>query len=127
MPRPEPIKMGPSEIALKDRIRRLRRKGIFPGRMPPETLRESHAREIIARKFILPELKKAFLSRVKSVAIIGSAQLGVRKASKKRKGSDLDILVVLERQTYRAYDPELGMPIAEPLKQISEKAYRLFG
>jgi len=76
---------------LKQRVETIR------ARPRPEPLNESHARELIARKLVLPAAKRLFRGNLFAVAIIGSAQVGLRKASRARPESDLDIVIVTRR------------------------------
>jgi len=59
-----------------------------------ERMHESLARELIARKLILPELKYFFGNNLGALLLIGSSQLGVRQASRYRVGSDLDLVCI---------------------------------
>lgn len=108
-----------------ERLKRLRETGLRARReiFSHENFRESHARELIARTVILPQLKAHFGGRLKAVLLVGSSQLGVRKASLKRQKSDIDVVVAVSRN-----NPHLGM--YEPLlicRELSEEVERMAG
>lgn len=84
--------------ALSVRVERLRKRGLcsMRGRLLPESLRESHAREFIARSWIVPAVRKVLGNDLRAVLLTGSTQISVRKGTKRRKESDLDIIVVVK-------------------------------
>jgi len=90
-------------------------------RKVPETLRESHAREFVARTVILRNAKKYFGKKLKAVLIYGSAQRGVRKASFYDPRSDLDIRFVVEPSVYSR---RLMAPYKDFLEDIQVAALR---
>lgn len=83
--------------AMNLHIERLRKKGLrsMRGKIIPETLRESHAREFAVRSWIVPSFRSSIGPGLKAIILPGSVQLGIRKASKKRQGSDIDVSIIV--------------------------------
>ena len=96
---------------LRKRVKEIRGK---PG---PKTLNESRARELVARKVVLPLLKKAFGEDLAVVLITGSAQEGVRRAV---SCSDLDV-------AFFVHGPSVGEGKIAALSSHVEKAVSKFG
>ena len=84
--------------AVEQRVRKLRQRTRFLGKscFSRETLNESHARELVVRKLFLPRLKDVLGPRLKAVLIVGSSQIGIRKATSKNPKSDIDVIAVVE-------------------------------
>ncbi|MCX6800887.1 MAG: hypothetical protein NTZ73_01745 [Candidatus Diapherotrites archaeon] len=92
-------------------------------------MNESHARELIARKIVLPAARKALGRHLKAVLIFGSAQQGVREsvlghrkylnerpALAIPKKSDLDILLISTKAPDReSYQTMAGLSSMVPI------------
>lgn len=105
-----------------ERIKGIRAKGILQRHVLNENLRESHARELITRAVILPQLKASFGRGLKAVLLTGSSQLGVRKASMAREKSDIDVVVAVSRQSPLDTIDEFVSPcneLAEAIRKIA--------
>ncbi len=116
----------PIEVSRKilERLKRLRETGLRVRRenFPHENLRESHARELITRAVILPQLKASFGRRLKAVLLTGSSQLGVRKASMAHEKSDIDVVVAVSRQSALDIINDFVSPcdkLAEAIREIA--------
>jgi len=97
--------------AVKARIRDIRRRPYLH-----EPLKESHAREMFARKVALPLAKRVWGKRLKAVLLVGSAQPGTRKATLKRKYSDLDLIFVVNRYRHMSRTKGAGAYVADRLR-----------
>lgn len=83
---------------IKEKFLRIRANGVR--RNLSAIHRESLAREFLARSVVVPELKKIFPKGLKAIILPGSAQVGVRKSNTQRRGSDIDITVVVAMDTF---------------------------
>jgi hypothetical protein len=78
-------------------VGKLRRDGLSClGDRNTNLIRESIAREGIARAVILPKAKEVFGSDLRAFLLFGSAQLGVRKSISK---SDIDCIMVVNARS----------------------------
>ncbi len=87
---------------VRQKTNKVRSRIKFRKKVPLETLNESHAREMVVRTVVVPFLKQKLGNRLKAVLIVGSAQLGVRKATGTTRNSDTDIVIVVGKRNLRA-------------------------
>ena len=80
-------------LRVKERIARIQERNVVGGRQLPDTLREARARELLVRKVILPDLKKAYGRFFQGLVLIGSSQRRLRKS---KPTSDIDLWVVID-------------------------------
>jgi len=92
--RVEGVRANFRDKKVKARIERIRNREVVAGRQLPEPLRESRVRELLVRKVVLPELKKGYGKFFRGLVLIGSAQRKLRKATKSRLESDVDLFVI---------------------------------
>ena len=85
----------------KKKVALMRERGLIRLKKASAQHKESLAREFVSRSVLVPELKKIFGSELSAIILAGSVQHGVRRASIKRKGSDIDITVVIKPKFYR--------------------------
>jgi len=81
-------------LAIGRKVEEIRARKVFLGAPAIREMNESHALEFLARSLVVPVAKKVFGKDLKAVILVGSPQIGVRRASLSR-GSDLDIEFVV--------------------------------
>lgn len=87
------------EWQVRRRMNRIRQREKVGEKVLPEPLRESRARELFVRKMVLPKLKQSCGNSVIGVVLIGSAQRSIRRATRSRPSSDVDIWVVIDEES----------------------------
>lgn len=92
----------------------------------PETLRSSLQKEFVARTFILPQLKEKFGPSLKALLIVGSAQLGVRKATNREYPSDLDVLAVVDSSVTFCKYPEFRSSLGTKCSSLGVRLNLMF-
>ena len=88
---------------IQEMVGRIRRGKTALSRGKGEAFRESLARELVARKFILPRLKARYGANLLAVLQSGSSQPGIRKSTRKqvKPPSDLDLIAIFSEQSMR--------------------------
>jgi len=117
-----------------ERIESIRKRGLrsMRGRIIPETLRESHARELFVRKLVIPVLKGRLGKDFLALTMFGSAQLGVRKAAEneynttkrrftKIRSSDIDLSLAVPKEKFPTWEKR------EELEEELNKSLKLHG
>jgi hypothetical protein len=103
---------------LKTRLARIRGRQTFLGRKATETLNESHTREFLLRAVALPHIKATLGNKLRAVLLVGSTQLGIRKATRKKRKSDLDILIIVKTSTTEDEITAATEPISEKCEKL---------
>lgn len=126
---------------MKRRIREIEKRGKHSFLKKQDCLKVnvSRSREMIARKVVLPELKRRFGKNLKAVMLFGGTQLGVRHASNQGLGSsrpsDADIIFVLgprykldqRKGAVRGYRLELPEKERQELNKFRDSWERALG
>ncbi len=93
------IRYKPNQNELLDAVKRMRQGETKLTRGKPQAFRESVARELIARQYVLPELRKILGGKMVALLLSGSAQTGIRKTTLAGKNqtekSDLDLILII--------------------------------
>ncbi|MFA5764209.1 MAG: hypothetical protein WC915_05375 [archaeon] len=100
------------------KINDIRDRKFFLKRNVGERMNESHARELVARTIVMPQLKKFFGKDLLSVLIVGSSQLGVRYATRKVKSSDIDINFVVKTLFWEKMTAEQRLNVKQEITRI---------
>jgi hypothetical protein len=107
---------------VRTKVTAVRRRKVFQGKPAEEHLNESHARELVARKLVLPHVKNAFGNNLRAVIIPGSVQLGIRKSTRKTETSDLDLKIVINTKFINQVGPQILERFRVTLEQMCKRA-----